>query len=318
MLSLETLIPLAVFLAITLGRLGACSGMAAGRPSDGRGPAAPAARPGAAGAAEADLAQAAGAVPGQGHRGRQQAGPVAPPLRRAGAGQDPAQAAERRLPPGAGGGGLLRHQADRPARRRWPSAFPPAVFKFGMTQTTYVFTAVCRRRWRSTCPASSSGKLQEEARRVDLPRLARRARPDGRLRRGRASGSTRRCAGSPPSWPQSCPVLCEEFAIANFQLQMGRPRKDVLRDLGIRTGVDDVRSLAAVIIQAEKFGSSIGSALRVQSDAMRLRRRQLAEERAAKTAVKIMIPLILFIFPGVFVVLVGPAVMQMAILMANP
>ena len=110
----------------------------------------------------------------------------------------------------------------------------------------------------------------------------------------------------------SCPVLCEEFAIANFQLQMGRPRKDVLRDLGLRTGVDDMRSLAAVIIQAEKFGSSIGAALRVQSDAMRLRRRQYAEERAAKTAVKIMIPLILFIFPGVFVVLVGPAGIQIA------
>jgi tight adherence protein C len=110
----------------------------------------------------------------------------------------------------------------------------------------------------------------------------------------------------------SCPVLCEEFAIANFQLQMGRTRKDVLRDLGLRTGVDDVRSLAAVIIQAEKFGASIGAALRVQSDAMRLRRRQYAEERAAKTAVKIMIPLILFIFPGVFVVLVGPAGIQIA------
>jgi tight adherence protein C len=110
----------------------------------------------------------------------------------------------------------------------------------------------------------------------------------------------------------SCPVLCEEFAISNFQLQMGRSRKDVLRDLGLRTGVDDMRSLAAVIIQAEKFGSSIGSALRVQSDAMRIRRRQFAEERAAKTAVKIMIPLILFIFPGVFVVLVGPAGIQIA------
>jgi tight adherence protein C len=110
----------------------------------------------------------------------------------------------------------------------------------------------------------------------------------------------------------SCAVLCEEFAIANFQLQMGRSRKDVLRDLGLRTGVEDMRSLAAVIIQAERFGSSIGSALRVQSDAMRLRRRQLAEERAAKTAVKIMIPLILFIFPGVFVVLVGPAGIQIA------
>ena len=110
----------------------------------------------------------------------------------------------------------------------------------------------------------------------------------------------------------SCPALCEEFAIANFQVQMGRARKDVLRDLGIRTGVDDLRALAAVIIQAEKFGSSIGSALRVQSDSMRTKRRQLAEERAAKTAVKIMIPLVLFIFPGVFVVLVGPAGMQIA------
>ncbi|MCA1686071.1 MAG: type II secretion system F family protein [Planctomycetia bacterium] len=110
----------------------------------------------------------------------------------------------------------------------------------------------------------------------------------------------------------SCPALCEEFAIANFQVQMGRARKDVLRDLGVRTGVDDVRALAAVIIQAEKFGSSIGSALRVQSDSMRTKRRQLAEERAAQTAVKIMIPLVLFIFPGVFVVLVGPAGIQIA------
>jgi tight adherence protein C len=110
----------------------------------------------------------------------------------------------------------------------------------------------------------------------------------------------------------ACPALCEEFAIANFQAQMGRVRKDVLRDLGTRTGVDDMRALSAVIIQAEKFGSSIGVALRVQSDSMRTKRRQLAEERAAKTAVKIMIPLVLFIFPGVFVVLVGPAGIQIA------
>ncbi|MFO0907652.1 MAG: type II secretion system F family protein [Isosphaeraceae bacterium] len=110
----------------------------------------------------------------------------------------------------------------------------------------------------------------------------------------------------------SCPALCEEFMISNFQVQMGRARKDVLRDLGVRTGLDDLRALAAVIIQAEKFGSSIGQALRVQSDSMRTKRRQLAEERAAKTAVKIMIPLVLFIFPGVFVVLVGPAGIQIA------
>lgn len=110
----------------------------------------------------------------------------------------------------------------------------------------------------------------------------------------------------------SAPVLCEEFAIANFQIQMGRPRKDVLRDLGVRTGVNDVRSLAAVLIQAERFGSSIATALRVQSDSMRTKRRQLAEERAAKTAVKLLFPLVLFIFPGIFVVLVGPAAIQIS------
>jgi tight adherence protein C len=110
----------------------------------------------------------------------------------------------------------------------------------------------------------------------------------------------------------ACPVLCEELAIANFQVQMGRPRKEVLHDLGQRTGVDDVRALAAVLIQAERFGASIAQALRVQSDSMRVRRRQLAEERAAKTAVLLLLPLVLFIFPGIFVVLVGPAGIKIA------
>lgn len=108
----------------------------------------------------------------------------------------------------------------------------------------------------------------------------------------------------------SCPVLCEELAVANFQVQMGRPRREVLHDLGRRTGVNDVRSLAAVLIQAERFGSSIAAALRVQSDSMRVKRRQMAEERAAKCAVMLILPLILFIFPGIFVVLVGPAAIQ--------
>jgi tight adherence protein C len=102
-------------------------------------------------------------------------------------------------------------------------------------------------------------------------------------------------------------VIAEEFSLANFQLQMGRPRREVLHDLGVRTGVDDVRSLAAILIQADRFGSSIAQALRVQSDSMRTRRRQLAEEKAAKTAVQLIFPLVLFIFPGIFVVLVGPA-----------
>ncbi|MCS7166990.1 MAG: type II secretion system F family protein [Gemmatales bacterium] len=106
------------------------------------------------------------------------------------------------------------------------------------------------------------------------------------------------------------PAVCDELAVCNFQMQVGRPRRDVLHDLGVRTGVDDVRSLAAILIQAERFGTSVAQALRVQSDAMRTRRRQLAEERAQKTAVKLIFPLVLFIFPGVFVVLVGPAGIQ--------
>jgi tight adherence protein C len=105
-------------------------------------------------------------------------------------------------------------------------------------------------------------------------------------------------------------VICEELALANLQLQMGRPRREVLHDLGVRTGVDDVRSLAAILIQADRFGSSIAQALRVQSDSMRVRRRQLAEEKAAKTAVQLIFPLVLFIFPAIFVVLVGPAAIQ--------
>lgn len=105
----------------------------------------------------------------------------------------------------------------------------------------------------------------------------------------------------------SCGVISEEFQLSNFQLQMGMPRADVLHELGARTGVDDLRALAAILIQADKFGSSIAQALRVQSDSMRTKRRQLAEEKAAKTAVKLIFPLVLFIFPGIFVVLVGPA-----------
>lgn len=106
---------------------------------------------------------------------------------------------------------------------------------------------------------------------------------------------------------KSCPVVAEEFGLCNFQLQMGRARTEVLHELGARTGVDDLRSLAAILIQADKFGSSVAQALRVQSDSMRTRRRQLAEEKAAKTAVKLIFPLVIFIFPAIFVVLVGPA-----------
>lgn len=109
----------------------------------------------------------------------------------------------------------------------------------------------------------------------------------------------------------SNPDVCNEFHICNMQLQMGRPRREVLHDVGVRSGVDDMKSLAAILIQADKFGSSIAQALRVQSDSMRVKRSQLAEEKAAQTAVKMIFPLVLFIFPGIFVVLVGPAAIMM-------
>ena len=102
-------------------------------------------------------------------------------------------------------------------------------------------------------------------------------------------------------------VIAHEFGLCNLQLQMGRSRAAALQELGARNGVDDLRSLAAILIQADKFGSSVAQALRVQSDSMRTRRRQIAEEKAAKTAVQLIFPLVLFIFPGIFVVLVGPA-----------
>ncbi|MCO6046536.1 type II secretion system F family protein [Aeoliella sp. ICT_H6.2] len=110
---------------------------------------------------------------------------------------------------------------------------------------------------------------------------------------------------------KSYAVLSEEFRLSNLQLQMGAARNDVLHELGQRTGVDDLKALAAILIQADKFGSSVAQALRVQSDSMRTRRRQMAEEKAAKTAVKLIFPLVIFIFPAIFVVLVGPAAITM-------
>jgi tight adherence protein C len=189
------------------------------------------------------------------------------------------------------------------------SAFPALALRFGMTQVTYVMTATVGGLgfYLPDFVVNSKKKKRSEAIFLGLPDALDLMVVCVEAGLG-LDAAMRRVTGE---LAHSCPVICEEFAIANFQIQMGRPRRDVLRDLGTRTGVDDVRSLAAVIIQAEKFGSSIAAALRVQSDAMRLRRRQLAEERAAMTSVKIMLPLIFFIFPGVFVVLVGPAVMRM-------
>jgi tight adherence protein C len=106
------------------------------------------------------------------------------------------------------------------------------------------------------------------------------------------------------------PVVSEEFQIATLEAQMGIPRGEALQNLAARSGTPELRSLVAIINQAERFGTSIAQALRRQSDAMRVKRRQAAEERAQKTAVKLMMPLIFFIFPAIFIVLGGPAALK--------
>jgi tight adherence protein C len=103
------------------------------------------------------------------------------------------------------------------------------------------------------------------------------------------------------------PELSEEFRIATMETQMGLRRAEALDNMSRRTGLDEVRSLVSVVVQAEKFGTSIAKALRNQADSLRSKRRLAAEEKAQKTAVKLMIPLVLFIFPAIAVVVAGPA-----------
>ncbi|HOA74480.1 MAG TPA: type II secretion system F family protein [Phycisphaerae bacterium] len=108
------------------------------------------------------------------------------------------------------------------------------------------------------------------------------------------------------------PELSEELQIATLETQMGVPRSEALEHMARRSGVEEMRSLVAVISQAEKFGTSVAKALRTQADTLRTKRRLAAEERAQKTTVKLMLPLVLFIFPSIFVVLVGPAGLRIA------
>jgi tight adherence protein C len=107
------------------------------------------------------------------------------------------------------------------------------------------------------------------------------------------------------------PALSEEFQIATLESQMGIPRSEALNNMSDRTGVPEMKSLIAVVNQAERFGTSVAKALRNQAAALRTKRRQKAEERAQKTTVKLMAPLVLFIFPAIFVVLAGPAALRL-------
>ena len=113
------------------------------------------------------------------------------------------------------------------------------------------------------------------------------------------------------------PELCEEFDLVNAEMHVGKTRLDALRSLATRTGVDDIQALVATLIQTDRFGTSIADSLRIHSDALRTKRRQRAEEMAAKTTVKMVFPLVFFIFPALFVVIMGPAVISMIHTLGN-
>ena len=102
------------------------------------------------------------------------------------------------------------------------------------------------------------------------------------------------------------PVLSQEFHVLNLEILAGLDREQALRNLSERTGVEELSTLCAILIQADRFGTSIATALRVQSETMRTIRRQKLEEKAAQTAVKLIFPLLLFIFPALLVVILGP------------
>jgi tight adherence protein C len=103
------------------------------------------------------------------------------------------------------------------------------------------------------------------------------------------------------------PAICDELAIVVLEQRAGCPRSDAWRHFAERTNVDSVRNLVSVLVQSEKFGTSIAKTLRVHSDTLRTQRRQKVEEQAAKTTVKLVFPLVLFIFPSLFLVTLGPA-----------
>jgi tight adherence protein C len=110
----------------------------------------------------------------------------------------------------------------------------------------------------------------------------------------------------------SSPIISQELLLVNLETMAGLDRQQALRNLGERTGVEELISLCNVLIQSERFGTSIAQALKTQSDYMRTARRQRLEGMAAKTPVKLIFPMLLFIFPAIMVVLLGPAIIRLS------
>ncbi len=105
-------------------------------------------------------------------------------------------------------------------------------------------------------------------------------------------------------------IVADELAMVSMDMRAGSSKERALRNLAMRTGVEDVESLVAVLIQAEKFGTTVGASLRIHSDMLRTKRMQRAEEKAAKIAVKLLFPLVFCIFPSMIVVLLGPSMIH--------
>jgi len=103
------------------------------------------------------------------------------------------------------------------------------------------------------------------------------------------------------------PILGEELHLVNLELRAGSSRERALRNLALRTGVEEIDALVAMLVQSDRFGTSVADSLRVYSDGLRIKRRLRAEEAAAKIATKLLFPLIFFIFPSLLLVLLGPA-----------
>jgi len=112
-------------------------------------------------------------------------------------------------------------------------------------------------------------------------------------------------------------AVASEFELANLEIRVGRDRDEALRNLAERTGVDDLRSLVAMLIQTDKFGTSIAKGLRVFSDSLRTKRRQRAEQEAQKAAVKLLFPLACFLFPTLFIAILGPAALNLMDVLGN-
>jgi tight adherence protein C len=108
------------------------------------------------------------------------------------------------------------------------------------------------------------------------------------------------------------PDICKEFELANLEIRVGRERSEALRNLADRTGVEDLNSLVGMLIQADRFGTSIARAVRVYSDSLRTKRRQRAEQAAQKAAFKLLLPLGALLFPTMFIIILGPALLNIS------